>query len=109
MLAGLIKNACLSAMGNSLDLIRLTDIGDRQLIQIERKIKDGTHEILIAALAELEKAGIIEKCNCLVELLKAKEEEPSVVEKRDLYEQRRNCTKCGGSGYLDRFKVAKER
>lgn len=108
MLANLIRRKFQDSMGIALDLIRLSDVGERQLKQLEISLKDRFNEKLIELLAELEDKGIVKKCACLQGILAAKDSQLEPVELRKLYEAKRHCKECGGSGYKDLLKKAKK-
>lgn len=103
MVAEEIRRAFLKSMGAALDLLRVSDIGERQLRQMETSLKNQFNSNLISLLNKLEEAKLIRKCECLTEILKAKESGASSAKMQDLYKKKKLCRKCHGSGYLDNF------
>ena len=108
MLANLIRRKFQDSMGIALDLIRLSDVGERQLKQLEISLKDRSNDKLIELLTKLEEQGILKKCDCLLGILAAKEAQIESFELKKLYEAKRRCKECDGSGYKDTFKKIKK-
>ena len=110
MLAKIIRETFQQAMGKTLDLIRLSDIGERQLRQLVISVKNEWNASLIDLFEELQAIGLIQQCDCLKALLVAKDSHAmNIGEMRELYERKKYCDKCSGSGYRDTFKIGKEK
>jgi hypothetical protein len=108
MLAKIIKAKFQDAMGSTLDLIRISDIGERQMRQLTMTIKNRWNEELVALLSSIEEMGLIKRCDCLNEILASKALDLPSEKIRELYDRRDSCEKCGGSGYMDSFEIQKE-
>jgi len=109
MLAKIIRETFQQAMGKTLDLIRLSDIGERQLRQLIISVKNEWNASLIDLFEELQTIGLIQQCDCLKALLVAKDSQAvDTEEMRKLYEKKKYCDQCSGSGYRDTFEVEKE-
>lgn len=54
----LIEAVMVKTMGRTLDLIRISDISERNLLQLQRTIKDGCYENIKFAKAILKEHGI---------------------------------------------------
>lgn len=97
MLAKTVREAVLGLMGETLDLLRVSPLGDRQIKQVQTTLKNIFNRDLVKLLEDLEAQKVIKKCGCLTRLLAATDSK----ERRLLFEERKNCEKCGGVGYMD--------
>ena len=57
----LIRKTLEKAMGKTLDTFRITDIGERQMKQVERTMRDYFNELITYQVRVLEEYGYIEK------------------------------------------------
>ena len=105
MIAKIVRESFHNSMGMALDLIRMTDIGERQLRQLEITLKNGFNDSIVNLLSALEAQGIIRKCECLEMVLAARDSTINPEEKRAYHEAKKNCQKCEGSGYVDTYGV----
>lgn len=102
MIAKEIRTTVLGLMGEMLDLLRISPLDDRQVEQIKITLKNTVNRELVRLLETLEAQKVIRKCECLEELLAAKDPK----ERRRLFEVRDTCQNCEGSGYIDVKKSA---
>jgi hypothetical protein len=97
MIAKTVREAVRGLMGETLDLLRVSPLGDRQIKQIQTTLKNIFNRDLVSLLEMLEAQKVIRKCNCLTRLLACTDPK----ERRMLFDERKNCDTCGGVGYID--------
>jgi hypothetical protein len=97
MVAKTVREAVLGLMGETLDLLRVSPLGDRQIKQVQTTLKNIFNRDLVDLLESLEEQKVVKKCGCLIRLLACTDSK----ERRILFEERKNCESCGGVGYID--------
>lgn len=97
MIAKTVREAVLGLMGETLDLLRVSPLGDRQIKQVQTTLKNIFNRDLVNLLESLEEQKVVKKCACLTKLLACTDPK----ERRMLFDERKSCTTCGGVGYVD--------
>lgn len=102
MIAKLVREHFLKAMGSALDFVRMSDVGERQLQQIAVSIRDEHNKQMVQLFSELASLGLIEECACLKAILAKRNDGSPKEEMEQLYNRKTHCTLCGGAGYIDK-------
>jgi len=105
MLAETLRYHFMKTMGTAIDLVRLSDVGERQLRQFSTTFRDTFNNNMVQLLSSLEKDGVIRKCECLQRVLAAKKTKIGPEEMNGVYLTKSTCAICKGSGYVDCFKT----
>ncbi len=105
MIAENIRKSSHAIMGETLDMVRMTDIGERQFRQLAISLKNAFNDNKIELLTFFEDASLIVKCECLVKLLESKQGAKDQKGKQEYYDQKDLCSLCHSSGYRDSFEV----